>query len=61
MKVYLVLADQFLEILREVYDRDEAQVRALDPMQIDATLSVFLESFKEGVGRIRSGRPTSPS
>ena len=43
-KMFLILADQFLVILREVYGLDEAALRRLDPKDLDPTLTMFLEN-----------------
>jgi hypothetical protein len=45
-KVFLVLADQFLQVLARVYQVDEARLRAMDPAAVDPTLMMFLENAK---------------
>src|SRR4051812_32930506 len=40
--VYLVLVDQFLEVLDKVYGVTEEQIRLMDPVLVDPTLRRFL-------------------
>jgi hypothetical protein len=44
VKVFLVLADQFLSVLSRVYGMDDAELRGRDASQVDGTLAMFLES-----------------
>jgi hypothetical protein len=43
LKVFLILTDQFLEVMRGVYRVDEAALRARDHTSMDGTLAMFLE------------------
>lgn len=42
-QVFLVLADQFLEVLRSVYGLTEAQIAAKAQAELDPTLTLFLD------------------
>jgi hypothetical protein len=42
IKVYLILADQFLETLKTVYGITETEIRSLPPKQVNDTLQMFL-------------------
>jgi hypothetical protein len=44
IKVFLVLADQYLEVLREVYGLGDAELKRRDPSDLDSTLTLFLET-----------------
>lgn len=43
VKVFLILADQYLQILHDTYGVTDAVIQGHDPAQIDGTLSMFLE------------------
>jgi len=43
-KVFLVLAEQFLDVMQEVYGVDQEKIRREDPAKLDGTLTLFLEN-----------------
>jgi hypothetical protein len=43
VKVFLVLADHFLQVLNQVYRKSDAELRGRDQAQVDETLLMFLE------------------
>jgi hypothetical protein len=43
-KVFLILADQYLDVLRVVYGVNESELKSRDPAGIDPTLVLFLET-----------------
>ncbi len=43
IKVFLILADQYLDILNSVYGMSEEEIRRQDLQKLDPTLSMFLE------------------
>jgi hypothetical protein len=51
--VYLVLVDQFIEVLEKVYGVTEDQIRKMDTANLDPTLAKFLNVDKAGQQRLR--------
>lgn len=47
LKIFLVLADQYLEVLRQVYQVPDAEIREREPSQVDATLQLFVQTAKD--------------
>lgn len=43
LKIFLVLSDQFLDVLEKVYGVSEADIRSRDASRVDDTLQMFLE------------------
>ncbi|MEK6579524.1 MAG: hypothetical protein AABZ55_09895 [Bdellovibrionota bacterium] len=48
-KVFLILADQFLDVLHNVYGMDVKQIRSLNQQNLNETLAMYLESFSKPV------------
>jgi|GEM_PF-1245844 len=48
VKVFLVLADQFLDVVRDVYGMTDEKLRKMKPTELDATLTLFLETAEPG-------------
>lgn len=45
VKVYLILADQFLEVLCSAYGLAESEIRKREAAAVSGTLALYLESF----------------
>jgi len=43
IKTYLILTDQFIDVLDKVYEKSVQSLQALEPSERDDTLSLFLE------------------
>lgn len=46
LKIYLVLSDQFLDVLDSVYQMSEIEIRALPGERVDGTLQLFIENVE---------------
>ncbi len=46
VRVYLILADQFLRVMKKVYGLTEAEISTKDPETLDPTLRMFLSDLK---------------
>jgi hypothetical protein len=46
-KVWLILVDQYLEILREAYATNVERIRSLNPSELDGTLLMYLENVAQ--------------
>jgi hypothetical protein len=47
IKVYLILADQFLRVLKKVYSISEQEIRSRSPEAVDPTLLMFIDESRE--------------
>jgi len=43
LKIFLILSDQFLDVLEQVFSITEEEIRKRDPSHVDETLHMFLE------------------
>ena len=48
-KVFLILADQYLDVLQKVYGMDDQKIRAVGASALNETLAMYLESFSKPV------------
>lgn len=46
-KIYIIIADQFLRVLDQVYGVSESQLHSYSPEKFDPTLRMFLEDLRE--------------
>ena len=47
VKVYLILADQFIRVLKKTYGVTELDIRARDPETVDPTLLMFVGESRD--------------
>ncbi|MGZ3688613.1 MAG: hypothetical protein ACXWP5_16630 [Bdellovibrionota bacterium] len=46
VRIYLILPDQFLDVLEVAYQVSEAAIRAKNPAEIEPALALYLENFR---------------
>lgn len=50
VRIYLILADQFLKVLKKTYGISEDQIRKMNPETVDPTLLMFVDESRERRG-----------